>query len=1157
MNIKKEKIIPVIFFFSLATIIIFIWFRNGLIYGGGDVGLPTYNPQRIFQVISHIWWEASVPGFPRPQGITGIPFYFLLSSLQKLGLSYVVIQALTFWFVLFLMGLGMYLVSKSVFEKEKAIVPFLSGILYLFNPFMMISVWHRFVHTTFFLAAALPFLFIFWQRWINFGKKTDLLIFALINVLGSIIFGTLGFVISLWIFLTFTSFFFVFFPKKSLAEVKGIILRSVTGFIVWVFILLWWILPLMVTSQAIFSKQHSSADSISTLIVLASQSSIPNTLQGINPFYLFWEKDWGEIYTQWYFLPMPFILVALATLGFIKGLGERKFVFWSLLFLVSIMFAKGAAAPFGGAFAYLFDKFFVLGVLRNPFEKMGIFIPFTYAILIPLGLTTLFSVAKKVKLQCITVPTVSILLVLIVVIWHWPFWQGKLFGNQYNPSEIQVPNYYFEADHWLREQGNHGRILHLPLVVSEATAYKWEYGYRGIEPSQVFFTSNPSLAQGFNLDFLDDALKTLQTFLNNDFINEDEIKQLLKIFGIRYIVLHLDMDTAFMDAYNPDKLKKRLDKFSFLKKQNEFGKLSIYEISEDNPLVYTASSFDNLLMGEKNQFWPWFIKNKNNQLISGINLDEGSIQTDSLILVAISSFDTPPVNTVDEKIELDKLPSVRILPYSPLYNLIRIKEYLETYSAFGKERVSKQILFSSKRLAEAVKIKELDNNNSILGILRNYSNLLDNLLPSLKDAFPYEKNAVDAIFARQSVVLDSLINFAVTENEKEVLVKAKEKLAKNLALWRLRPLYTFNKETSLYNRRIFTFQSPKAGNYEVLFGLEKGTNIEEIFDVALDGKPIIKDKAFVDREQLVNVADFGRIYLDSGYHEFSYRSKEIPVKNLPLNKWSKSEKGEFSERLDEMSISSETNEAVTIQLPLKDFTAGNTYTLQFEYWVQKGQGPLVQLLEDNDPIIKGKREMKANKEFTADIYNRYWQNAVMSFEPRLSANDALIKISVVPWDACETISPIRSACKIREFRKKFERKSTLVIRNVVLKRFSRPEIFLKTSNGALKEATNSGSVEYIRESPSFIRGKFKIDKPQLLVFAETFDQGWKLELFKQGKKINTQNHTLINIYANGWLINEPGEYEFSISFDAQKLVNIGGIISVITMGGIILWCIKR
>lgn len=1154
---KIKEFLATAFLFVLSTTLILIWFKKGLVFGGGDVGLPTINPQRILQFISHIWWEASAPGFPRPQGVSGIPFYFLLSLMQKVTPSYVVIQALTFWWVLFLMGLGMYLVSKSVFGKEKVLIPLLSAILYLFNPFMMVSVWHRFVHTTFFLAATLPYLFIFWRRWISIGKVGDLIIFSLINILGAIIFSTLGFVVSLWIFLIFVSLFMIFIPQKSLIEAQKIIIKSMTGFIVWVLISLWWILPIFFTSQAIYSKQHSSPESVSTLLELSRQTAIPFTLQGINPFYLFEEKDWGGIYERWYFLLMPFFLVAFAVLGFIRGLGERKFIFWSLFFLVSIIFAKGAAAPFGGAFVYLFDKFFVLGVLRNPFEKIGIFIPFTYAILIPLGLITIFGLVKKLKLRYILVTVVSIMLSLILTIWHWPFWQGKLFGNEYKTPEVQIPSYYSEANNWISQQDKRGRILHLPLVVSEAVSYSWQHGYSGVEPSQVFFTSNPSLAQGFNLRFLDDALRTLQVFLSkSDLTGGNEIRQLFKIFGIRYVVLHLDMDPTFMDVYNPEKFKKQLDKFSFLKKQNEFGKLIIYEVLEENPIVYMASSFDSLSLGNKNQFWPWFIKNRDNQLISGINLAGSLIQPESSILIAYSSFDAPPERLVSKDLMLDGLPSVRILPTSFLYNLIRLKEYFETYSIFGKDRISKQILFSSKRLVEAVKLRELDTNYSITGILQDYSDLLDKLSPFLEEALPYEKSIVEGIFTRQENILDSLANSTVMEDEKKAVVEAKENLAKNSARWGLQSLYSSEGGISLYNRRIFTFQVSEAGEYEILVGLDRG-RVDEVSGIALNGKPIFRDSYPTNNQQSIKVMNFAKVQLESGYHELSYLLKPTPQTIEPFSKWLRSEKGAFKESLSEMSITSDQHEPASIQLPLMDFIPGDTYTLQFEFWVQKGKGPIAQLLQDNDPIIKGKREMKVNRQFDADKYNRHWQNAFISFEPRMSANEAIIKISVEPWNDCSTVSPIRSACITGQFREKFDRESTIVIRNMAINRSSKPEIFLKTPGKIIKESTDSAFVDYERENPSFLKGKLRIEKPEVLVFAETFDQHWKLELFKQGKKVNPKEHVLVNIYANGWVINDPGEYEFTITYWPQKVVSFGGIISLISLVCLLLWYVRR
>src|SRR5260221_8662550 len=80
-------IIPISILLIISTVLIASWFRYGLMYGGGDVGLPTYDPLRLLSIIKNVWWEAHAPGFPYPSGLTAIPLYFILSLLQTVGLS--------------------------------------------------------------------------------------------------------------------------------------------------------------------------------------------------------------------------------------------------------------------------------------------------------------------------------------------------------------------------------------------------------------------------------------------------------------------------------------------------------------------------------------------------------------------------------------------------------------------------------------------------------------------------------------------------------------------------------------------------------------------------------------------------------------------------------------------------------------------------------------------------------------------------------------------------------------------------------------------------------------------------------------------------------------------------------------------------------------
>src|SRR3989344_2420266 len=102
--ILRHILFPVVFFLLISAILVLSWFRFGHYYGGGDVGLPTYNPSRVLEVTKYIWWDSAAPGYPLPHGLTSTPLLFALSLLQQIGFSPLALQASLFYILLFLMG---------------------------------------------------------------------------------------------------------------------------------------------------------------------------------------------------------------------------------------------------------------------------------------------------------------------------------------------------------------------------------------------------------------------------------------------------------------------------------------------------------------------------------------------------------------------------------------------------------------------------------------------------------------------------------------------------------------------------------------------------------------------------------------------------------------------------------------------------------------------------------------------------------------------------------------------------------------------------------------------------------------------------------------------------------------------------------------------
>ena len=97
----RKHIFAALVFALLSTVLIFSWFRYGHLYGGGDVGIPSYDPQRIVEIAKFVWWDSSAPGALVPHGVTSLPVQFFQSMLVQAGLPYFVVQATLFWILLF------------------------------------------------------------------------------------------------------------------------------------------------------------------------------------------------------------------------------------------------------------------------------------------------------------------------------------------------------------------------------------------------------------------------------------------------------------------------------------------------------------------------------------------------------------------------------------------------------------------------------------------------------------------------------------------------------------------------------------------------------------------------------------------------------------------------------------------------------------------------------------------------------------------------------------------------------------------------------------------------------------------------------------------------------------------------------------------------
>lgn len=1125
----KKYLKAILLYLTVTLIVMYSWFHYGLIYGGGDVGLPTYAPQRVLEIISKPWWSEIAPGFPRPLSLAGLPAQVFFVLLQYIGLPAFGIQAVVYGILLFLMGLSMYFLTKDVIGDEKEATPILAGFYYMINPFMMVMVWHRFAHGVFFLAASLPLLFLFWRKWLKERKIINLLKFILINLIFSYMFTTTAYVITLWILLASYTLFEIFVPWKDKRHASIIMAYSGMGFSMWLLTNVWWILPVFFVFPTLASAQHSVNEVLSTLSAISNQSIIPYSLAGLNPFYLFYQHELGDFFMNKLFMFIPWIGVIFIFVGLFSVIRKKRISFFSILFILAVFLAKGMAGPLGYFYPFLFERFFFLGLLRNPFEKIGPLIPLAGSILFAIGFLNLANYFWK-RNFLLGKAFIILSFGLFFGIYHWPFWTGTLLGTLEKRNFVDAPKYYQQADEWIKSQKREGNILHLPLATTDSAAYRWQYSYSGPDPDVLFFTSNPSLSMRFGLPYLDNALSGFD-FINRYYQTEDKeyLKELLRVFNIRFIVLHNDINWQSSGVQTPEKIGRSLDMMPFLKKQKEIGELIIYEIDEDSFLdkIYLTTGL-NKITEDQNNANPSF------------GFSRGGL------LPPIATLETSSSKQVSEENSRNELPQMRLLPDSPFYILRLLKEAIQKI-AYEKPDENIYLELAGKKLVEINKTQDKNPNKSMSSQVKQYMLYLDKAVDKIfKDGLISDdrvtSDTLKIIFGNHRVVLGQI--YQRSKNENQVLVnKASKTLNEKMVQMNILPVNDLKNEKELdtYNRKIFRFSVAVDGDYEILMSDSQVAPLylNNLNKISLQIDNDIFSKSAQVKNDLIS---YGIIHLKAGKHEISF-TKQNSI-NLVKNPQ------------DEMELTSGQHVVNPYEIKIEQFNPGSNYLLSFDYWIKKGNNPIVKVIQDSDPdnyLATGELNKQRSNQFIepirVDAYNKYWSSYQLYISPRQNTSNLSFQIVSRPWDDCESFLVKRWLCDQQGVRANFQKPSTIVIKNIKVQRILDNKLFLKYLGNKDLVGVNQSptNVIYAKKDPLVYEGSFIIEQPSYLIFSETFDKGWELILSKDGKSYTSTNHVLANMYGNGWFLEKSGSYDFRIRFAPRQYFYFGLNISIISL----------
>ncbi|MDD5415775.1 MAG: DUF5667 domain-containing protein [Candidatus Daviesbacteria bacterium] len=1153
--VKKLDKFPILFFLFLSGILIFCWFRFGLMYGGGDTGLPTYNPLfTATKIASNIWWDSLAPGIPVAQGLTSVPMLFLLSIPQVLGASPVVIQALLFFVLLFLMGYGMHLLALSIFGKPNYLLAISAGVFYLFNPYMMIQIWHRFIHNSMFFVAFLPFLIMTWLWWIRKRSPVCLLLFLLVNFLAVYVYGTIAFIVPVWTLLFFLTLLEGVVPWKGRKNALRLLLAFLIGCFFWLLTNSWWLIPTFSVSPALFASVHTTDGSLNTLMSLSNSSILPYTLRLVNPFYLYWLADWGSIYQNPIFLIISWLFVPVVFIGFIRGLKQTQYVVWSLLLLVVIYLSKGAAPPFNFPYIWGFSHFFPLGVIRNPFEKLGIILPLVYAILFSVGLQYLLITSIKFIGKSKTY-FLLIIFICLHMAFFWPMFAGKLFGTMEKQNFVEVPPSYTEANNWIKQDLSgtaEGRILHLPLPRSESVTYNWGYGYNGVEPSAAIFTALPSIARGLDIPGVNDALSGLSLIFHKPYAENNQfvILKMLQDFNVKYIILHKDIRWLGGELYNPLETETVLDNLDFLDRETTFGDLTIYKLKDSyfSPKIKLINNIQYYISPENNTYWPLWLSSDNVELLSSLKTDTKNLLikygTEMIVSPEIV-FKYIPQEVIREKL-LVEMPVVRILPDSPLYPSVRLKENLQYSSLPAVEKFSFKVTLAGKRLIECYLLKEKGSAKSIIPQLREYQQML----PEIKEGVELRVSgkegvkeiSINFILARHLATL-KLIGEKTNNQEKIVAEEVFNKLINFLKDTNVVPNSSIIEGENLPNvdRLISKFNLPFSGKYELL---QAHQQIKNIYPNKLDTNRFqINNELKKSTGSLKgDFISYGLFDLPEGFNEISFNS--IPSINLAKITDSFT-KGNVKKANDEIELNSGLHDSSYIDINVDPVYGGNWYRLTFDSWIKLGNRFRIQILQDIDPynpINPTEKLPLYDSDFSKDPYINHWVSQTYNFHISPTTTKVIIRLEVEPWDGCTVTQSSKKLCMNKDFSYQFERLSQVTLRNIRVVTFLTNPLFLQSK---LSEPINTfaGEINFIQKNIVSYSGKVRISKSTWMLFKESFDPGWELSLIRNKEIYKPSQHLIANLFANVWLIEQPGDYDFVLKYSPQKFIKVGMVFA--------------
>ncbi len=610
-RIKSNKnVLLDILIISLVGLLAVTWFKGNFFIKTGDDFFPL-NPVSNFYNTQFFWLHFYSTGLILDSfSITNLPFFSILSTLNSLGFSVVLLQQIFYYAMFTLSGISAYFLSSRLLPNNNRLAGLASALFYMMNPYSLSVVWFAHYTTFFFTYAIAPlFLFLFIKGVTSKRILLYALSLALIQVVFSPIFDDPSEAVIILLFLPFMFLIgYIIIHRHDKKSLSNALRFTLLFALISVIINMWWILPNLFLAGTRFSLSTGAYSSLDVFVGGSGYSSILNSLRLLGFYFINFNPPmyaWTQTYSSQSFLLLSSI-IPITAFGALFLKGKNKFcIFFSVVTLVGLFLSKGAAEPLGSINLWLFQNVPLAVIFRTHFERFGLILALGFAFLIGITMSELWAAikraqltanahnlrllsAKRFSLKAIALVSIFLALSSTFTALNYPFINGDVIfpgSKDYPSARIQVPEYYSQMGDYINAQTESFRIMDVPPRLKGTSAYAWENGYIGSDPLDQYYIHKPLIGVGYFSDIEKELFGLLPENTSLSFAKT------LALMNCKYLLIHRDFNSTLIPA-----LGLNITYAGFQLEQT-FGKLDLYINEYWEPVAVYSSSDFTLLNG--------------------------------------------------------------------------------------------------------------------------------------------------------------------------------------------------------------------------------------------------------------------------------------------------------------------------------------------------------------------------------------------------------------------------------------------------------------------------------------------------------------------------------------------------------------------------------